>query len=214
MAGRQRRSGELSGIAAVGLVAGTSLCGLLGYVYDNVMTGLLASLAGLTLTAFGFAVARAWSSHRHTQREQRAAPLPHNPAQALAVLSTRMKAADPSRLTSEVLATVERIVARAAQDSEAAARELESLADQHPHSPAIAAARADLAFAKGDESTGRAQLSRAVELAVRGGMGTWAARQVARHPDSVDRLDLTPSTRQLLDKILSRQSIPTATTGS
>lgn len=208
----RRRATAVSGLATVSIVAGTGACGLVGYVQGGVMAGLLGALAGMALTVGGYVVTRAWTLHRRTLREQRQAPLPSDPKQALVVLATRMTVTDPSRnLTSDVLRSVEDLREQAQRDRDAARIELDRLATEHPRNPVVIATRSEFAFADGDAEAGRRDLAHAIELAVAGGMGQWAALRLEAHREIAEQLELHPSTRNTLAKIQARRARTAAT---
>jgi hypothetical protein len=194
-------------LVVVALVGGS----LWGWSYAGPLGGLLGILIGTAIGAVAFTLVRASASTGSL--DGRAAPdvreLP--PDQAVQVLTALMSARASEgggnlSLEGGLLAEIGKARALAESgDLTGALRELEVLAQRHPHSPAIPAERARLLAgdpARSDEHTRAANT--AIRLAIRGG-GSRLAVEVYERLGEVERerLELDGASSEQLAKIFT-----------
>lgn len=220
MAG-ERRAGapELQGrpafvaiaLVVVALVAGSWW----GWSYAGPLGGLLGILLGTAVGALAFTVVRMMAT---TDRfAERSAPdvrgLP--PDQAVQVLSAMLGASvgegrEAPAIGGGLLGEIAKAKARAdAGDLEGALIKLRGLAEEHPRSPAVAAAIVRTLAGNPAHASERIDAARsAIELALRGGMNRLAT-QVYGELDASERVELKldSETREQLTKALTAQGL-------
>jgi hypothetical protein len=193
-------------VLVVALVGGSAW----GFVYAGPLGGLLGVLGGTAIGAVTFTLLRMRSSVGRL--DERPAPdvreLP--PEQAVQVLTALLNAGASEGRSLEIggglLAEIASARARAdAGDLEGALAKLRGLAEQHPRAPAVPAEIARLLAAQTERATERRRAaSRAIELAIHGGMFRMAA-QLFAELDAEERaaIELPRSGWEQLGKFLA-----------
>lgn len=181
-----------------------------GYSLVGAVGMLLGVMLGGCIGALAFTVIRATA--QVDQFAERPAPdvreLP--PDQALQVLSALMVArgtGDDGAKTPELGGGLLKDIARARDiaasgDLDGATAKLRALAEAHPRSPAVPAELARVRCEANDVEGARANTSRALQLALDGGMNKLAGRLFAElDPDDADHIELDPRAWSQLAKV-------------
>jgi tetratricopeptide (TPR) repeat protein len=195
-------SGAVAGLLVLAFVGPMAL----GWLW----AGPVGALLGAGVGAFAGIVAASWGRIRRAQRM-----LEHRSIQSDRVLPPRQALAVMSGLSgsegglvsyrSELLARLEEIAALAASNPALALELARELTEDHPRSPAARAAVARALLASGDHEEGMAQASRAIALALDGGMNPAAATMFEEVADHRDALSLAPHHLERLARILENR---------
>jgi hypothetical protein len=184
----------------------------LGTAYGFARNGVVGAGVGLMLAGCVATVLLALDRYRQHARsldvvERSAATLAAlPPQQALAVIDGMVAAGGRAGLRSELLRRVDGIVARSTAGEcgpEAAYVELLALRREHPRSPAVMHAAAELARATGRLVEAQAHASEALRLALDGGMNPLAGRVFSAFADERERLQLERTHLQRLSAVMA-----------
>jgi hypothetical protein len=206
-----RPAGVAIVLVAIALLAGSWW----GWSYAGPLGGLLGVLLGTAVGALAFTIVRMLASARRFA--ERPAPdvreLP--PDQAVQVLTAMLGASAGEErggpaIGGGLLGEIGKAKARAeAGDLDGALAKLRGLAEEHPRSPAVAAAIVRVLAGASEHAGERLAASRsAIELALRGGMNRLAT-QVYEQLDAGERaqLGLAADERTRLGKALTAQGL-------